>query len=151
SNISLGDLIDGGHGNNQVATSASQELANVTKIATTLYILFGDVLPIIRLNWAERLSEFDAHVNLRNMASLPRWSEIDFTHRREIQTLVDWLYQRINVGYPEAAAMIDDLVRVCILLASHAPVKEIIAGYVAQETNVQKGGRVDLRVDASRV
>ncbi|MCP4689563.1 MAG: hypothetical protein GY859_16035, partial [Desulfobacterales bacterium] len=45
-----------------------------------------------------------------------------------------------------------DLVRVCILLASHAPVKRIIAGHIAEETAaVSEGSRVALEADVAQL
>jgi hypothetical protein len=159
-NISLGDLIDAGHGRSDVAQQVTSELNDISHVATCLYEMFGEVLPELRLNWAERLSQYDTPINLRNLSSLPRWGEkgpdgedrIAFADRREMQTLVDWLYQRVDPLQPEATSLINDVVRICILLASHAPVKQIIAGHVPRPTIVKKGGRVELTaVDPTRI
>lgn len=158
--ISLGDLIDAGHGRSDVAQQTTRELNDISHVAACLYKMFGEVLPAIRLDWAERLSQYDTPVNLRNLSSLPRWGDkgtdgedlIAFVDRRQMQTLVDWLYQRVDPRQPEAVSLINDLVRICILLASHAPVKQIIAGHVPRPTTVKKGGRVELAaVDLSKV
>jgi hypothetical protein len=45
----------------------------------------------------------------------------------------------------------NDLVRVCILLASHAPVRQIVVGQVERATTLQRDTRVELRVDPTRV
>ncbi len=42
---------------------------------------FSGTPAVLRLEWAQTLSEFDAAPNLRNLASLPRWSEIAFVDR----------------------------------------------------------------------
>lgn len=144
--LTLGDLIDGRHRRSDVAEAAARRLADIGHIATCLYGQFGDVLPSLRLDWAQRLSQFDAPINLRNLAVLPRWGEIDVLDRREMQTLVDWLYQRVDPHQADAVALINDLVRVCILLASHAPVSQIIAGQVPQPTVVRPGSRIDLGI-----
>jgi hypothetical protein len=68
-----------------------------------------------------------------------------------MQMLADWLYQRVDLRQPEAVSMINDLVRVCILLASHAPVKRVIAGHVREATTVQVGGLVKLAIDPTKV
>jgi hypothetical protein len=120
-------------------------------VAACLYSDFSAVLPVIRLNWAERLIQVDGPVNLANLGSLPRWGEIPILERKEMQALVDWLFSRINTGEPEAVAHINDLVRVCILLASHAPVADIIAGDVIRDTTVTPGARIDLTADLARV
>ncbi len=149
--LTLGDVIEGSHGKSDVAQQAARELDSITRVAACLYAHFGQVLPVIRLTWAERLSEYDAPVNLRNLGSLPRWSEIDVLARRELQQLVDWLYQRVDPQQPGAVGLISDLVRVCILLASHAPVDQIIAGHVTKPVTVAPGGRVPVAIDPSRV
>jgi hypothetical protein len=45
----------------------------------------------------------------------------------------------------------NDVVRVSILLASHAPVNQIIAGRVQQEAPVQVGGRVKVTIPVEKV
>ena len=149
--ISLGDIIDGNHGRMGASTRASRELERIERVATCLYIHFTEVLPSIRLDWAERLSQFDAPVNLRNLFSLPRWGEIDYAERNEMQRLVDWLYQRIVAVDSDAADMIGDLIRICILLASYAPVNKIISGLVPEPTTVRVGGKVNIIADLTRV
>lgn len=149
--VSLASLIEAGHGRSDVAAQAARELNDITHIAACLYQMFSEVLPSIRLEWAERLSQYDAPVNLRNLSSLPRWGErkdgkdvIPFLDRRQMQALTDWLYGRVDPLQAEAVSSINDLVRICILLASHAPVNQIISGHVPKPTTVTKGGRVEL-------
>ncbi len=149
--LSLGDLIDGSHGRSDVSQKAAQELDQIAHIAACLYANFGEVLPVIRLEWAERLSQYDAPVNLRNLGNLPRWGEIALLERRETQTLVDWLYQQIDALQPDAVAWVSDLVRVCILLASHAPVNRLISGRLNKPTIVRPGGRFEVAIDPARV
>jgi len=158
--VSVASLIEASHGRSDVVAQATRELNNIARIAACLYQMFGDVLPAIRLDWAERLSQYDAPVNLRNLSSLPHWGEkrsdgedvIPFLDRRQMQMLADWLYGRVDPLQAEAVSLIDDLVRICILLASHAPVNQIISGHVPKPTTVTKGGRVELAaVDLTRV
>ena len=59
-----------------------------------------------------------------------------------MQELVDWLFLRINDAQPEAWRLIDDLVRTCLLVASHSPVNQILSGHVQQDTPLQPGGQV---------
>ena len=47
--------------------------------------------------------------------------------------------------------LINDLVRVCILLASHAPVNQIIAGTLHEAVTVKPGGLVKIAVDPTVV
>ena len=158
--VSLASLIEAGHGRSDVAAEATRELNDITHIAGCLYRMFSEVLPAIRLDWAQRLSQFDAPVNLRNLSSLPHWGEkgsdgedvIPFLDRRQMQILADWLYQRVDPLQPEAVSLIDDVVRICILLASHAPVNQIVAGHVPKPITVTRGGRVELAaVDFTRL
>jgi hypothetical protein len=149
--ISLGDVIDGSHGRMDASKMAAQELEQISRATVCLYIQFVQVLPSIRLDWAEKLSQYDAPFNLRNLYSLPRWSEIDYIERNEMQRQVDWLFSRINAVYTDASNMINDLIRIGILLASHAPVNKLIAGLVPEPKNIKRGSIVDVVADLSRV
>jgi hypothetical protein len=42
-------------------------------------------------------------------------------------------------------SLVNDLVRICLLLASHAPVKQLIAGHVPRPTPVRPGVRIPIR------
>lgn len=149
--VSLGDLIDGSHGRGDVSQQAAREVSNITHVAACLYSALSVVLPVIRLNWAERISQFDDALDLRNLGGLPRWGEIEYLDRREMQAYADWLFSRVDRKQAEAVALINDLVRVCILLASHAPVNQIVSAHIAQKSEVGEGGRVHLAVDPARV
>ncbi len=149
--ISLGDVIDGNHGRMGASKLAAAELEQISQVTVCLYLQLAQTLPSIRLDWAERLSQYDAPFNLRNLYSLPRWGEIDYIERNEMQRLVDWLYGRINAVYSDASDMINDLVRICILLASHAPVNKIISGLVPEPTTVKVGSKINIVADLTRV
>ncbi len=157
--VTIGDLIDGNHGNSQVARRAADALDNVAHVATCLYAEFSAVPPLQRLRWAELLSQYDAPVPLRNLANLPGWGQSDANaqqqpdsrSRREMQSFVDWLFARINVAEAGAVGLINDLVRVCILLASHAPVNQIIAGTLHETVTAKPGGLVKIAVDPTVV
>jgi hypothetical protein len=103
------------------------------------------------LGWAERLSQFDAPLSLRTLTNLPGWGEIAPVDRNEMQTLVDWLFQRIDVVRDEATDFFNDLIRICILLASHAPVNQIITGRVVTPTTASTGTRVQISIDPRQV
>jgi hypothetical protein len=149
--LSLGDLMDIGHGRSDVVQSAASELHDIARVATCLFLAFREVEPRIRLVWAERLSQYTLPIDLRNLASLPRWGEVTGLERQSMQGLTDWLYQRVDPYRPDATATMNDLIRVCILLASHAPVDAILAGHVPQPVMIQPGGHVHLAVDAPGV
>ncbi len=142
--VSLGDLITGEHGRSRVAQAATQELDNIGHVAACLYQAFDEVLPVIRLQWGEILSQYDAPPDLRELTILPRWGELEYLARRQMESLIDWLFGRIDTAQAGALALMNDLVRICILLASHAPVNQIIAGHLPKQTTVTPGIRLDL-------
>jgi len=151
--VSLGDLIDGAHGRSLVARQAADEFDRIGHVAACLHAEFSGVLPSIRLDWAETLSEFDAAPNLRNLGSLARWSEIGYIDRRQMQSYVDWLFAQIDPQQTQGESMMNDVVRMCLLLASHAPVDRIIAGRMKHPVpGVRPGVRLPLTVfDPSRL
>jgi hypothetical protein len=149
--LSLSDFIDMAHGRADVSGLAAKELEHISKVATGLYQRFGQVLPAIRLQWAEQMSQYDTPVNLRNLSRLPQWEQLDVSARQELQQLVDWLFGRVVGKEPEAVSLMNDLVRVCMLLASHAPINELLSGHVSKPTVAQVGGTIELAVDPSRV
>lgn len=149
--ISFADVIDGSHGRPDATKDAANELTQMTNIATCLYIRFGEVLPSIRLDWAERLSQFDEVSGLRDLFSLPRWEEIDYIERTEMQRLVDALYLKVDGSIDDATSLISELIRVALLIASHAPVTKLIAGQVREPVIVSVGKTIDIDVDMTRV
>jgi hypothetical protein len=149
--LAVEDLMDSGHGRSDAARDAIREMNDIFRIAACLHDRLDNVLPIIRLQWAERLSQFDAVTPLRVLASLPRWDDIEYLDRVEMQTFVDWLFGRVDEKIPAAYSLINTLVRVCILLASHSPVNQIIAGVVLQPAPLRFGGLVLINVDHTRV
>ncbi|MDZ7754068.1 MAG: hypothetical protein U5S82_21115 [Gammaproteobacteria bacterium] len=149
--VSLGDLIDGSHGRMGASQRAAQEMETISKVVTCLYVRFSEIPAGIRLDWAERLSQFDRPVSLRNLYSLPRFFELDFSDRHDMQRLVDWLYGRVFSRYSEAQHMISDLIRIALLSASHAPVNQLIAGYIPAPIVVRPGSLVTVVADLTRV
>ena len=145
--VSLADLADGSHGRGDVAARTAQELADIAGVVTCLHAGFSGVPAVLRLQWAETLSEFDAAPNLRNLASLSRWAQIDVEDRRRMQSLVDWLFGQVDTTQAAATALMNDVVRMCLLLASHAPIDRIIAGRMTRPvTGVAVGVHVPLTV-----
>jgi hypothetical protein len=150
--VSLGDLIDGEHGRGEVARRAAQTFEEIGRIAACLHAGFSDVIPSIRLDWAETLSQFDESPSLRRLGALARWGEIPYADRYRLQGLADWLFGRINPTEPRAESLINDVVRMCLLLASHAPVGRIIAGRLPRPITVRPGVRLPVTAfDASRL
>ena len=145
--VSLADLAAGGHGRTDVAARAAQELADVASVVTCLHASFSGTPAILRLQWAETLSEFDAAPNLRNLASLSQWATVDVDDRRSMQAMVDWLFAQVDTTQAAAAALMNDVVRMCLLLASDAPVDRIIAGRMTRPvTGVAVGVHIPLTV-----
>lgn len=150
--VSLGDLIDASHGRQAASSRAAAEMNMISQVATCLHLRFSGVPAAIRLDWAERLSQYDAPVNLRNLYSLPRFGEMDYIERHNMQRLVDWLYGRINSQFSEAAGMMSDLIRVALLAASHAPANQLIAGHLPAPVLVRVGSRFNIVAESlSRV
>jgi hypothetical protein len=144
--VSLGDLIDGDHGRGDVARRAAEAFEQVSRITACLHAELSLVLPSIRLDWAETLSQFDEALNLRTLASLPRWAEIPFVDRRQMQAYADWLFSRIDPAETRAESLVSDVIRMCLLLASHAPVGRIVAGRLARPVTARPGVRIPLTV-----
>lgn len=142
--VSLGDLIDGEHGQGPVARNAAAFFDRFSHICGCLHAGFSSVLPSIRLDWAEILSQFDDAPDLHDLSGLARWPEIDYRDRRRLQGLVDWLFDQIHTQEPRARALVNDIVRMCLLLASHAPVGRIIAGRLPRPVTARPGLRIPL-------
>ncbi|MGG6297047.1 hypothetical protein ACQ4M4_21850 [Leptolyngbya sp. AN02str] len=149
--FSLGDLIDGNHQQNRLSQAAAEELQNISRALSCLYDGFSKVQPIIRLSWAEQLSQYDHPVDLKDLSVLPRWPEIDPIQRQELQVVLDWLYQRINPKQPQALQLLNDLVRVCVLLASASPVDEIITGRTVEPTPIIPLQQIKVKIDPAKV
>lgn len=142
--VSLGDLIDGEHGRHEVSRRAAQAFEDIGRITSCLHAAFSAVLPSIRLDWAETLSQFDASPSLRRLGALARWGEIPYVERHRMQALADWLFSRVNALEPRAESLMNDVVRMCLLLASHAPVGRIVAGRLPRPITVRPGIRLPL-------
>ncbi len=143
--VSLGDMIDGDHGRGVVSSQTAALFDRVSAICTCLHAEFCAVSASIRLDWAEAMSQYDAAPSLRNAGNLPRFAELDSTDRRQIQAYIDWLFAQVDPQRREAVALVDDLVRMALLLASHAPVNRIVAGRLPRPVvGVRPGVRIPL-------
>ncbi len=144
---SMGDLIAGDHNRPALARLAASEIESVGQIAGCLHESFGEVPPIMRLGWAEILSEFDRPAPLDRLAGLPDWSTLPLEQRRIQQGFVDFLFNQIDRNIPDAVAAVNDLIRVCLLMASHAPVDRVIPARLVAPTPARIGVNLDLAVD----
>jgi hypothetical protein len=147
----LGDLIDGEHRNAQLTRAANTTLSGIGEIAACLHAEFAEVPPIVRLGWAEVLSEFDQPADLHLLGSLPDWASASRESRRSLQGLVDWLFGQIDRDNALASAMMNDLVRIALLLAAHAPVRKLIPARLLTDAPARIGSRLQLAVDVSKV
>jgi hypothetical protein len=147
--LTLGHLIQ--HGPAHLATAASAELGGLFKVGACIHRGFSRVNPLLRLIWAERYSQFDEDADFRNLSRLPRWDDVPFVLRRELQLDTDWLYSRVDATLADALALVHDLIRVALLLASHAPVDQLVTGSVAEPTTPSTGGLLKLSVDPRRI
>jgi hypothetical protein len=82
---------------------------------------------------------------------LPGWQDQAYIEREQMQMLVDWLFAQIGLGMSDASSYMSDLVRTAILLASHAPVTDVIAGEVAARTKPVVGTMIPLASDSPRI
>jgi hypothetical protein len=150
--VSLGDLIDGEHGRGEISRKAAEIFDRMSRIAGCLHAEFSAVLPSIRLDWAEALSQFDRTPNLRDLSALARWSEIEFIDRKQMQAYVDWLFDQIDARVRAADALMNDVIRMCLLLAADAPIGRILAGRLPRPVVARPGVRIPLTAfDPSRL
>ncbi len=147
---SMGDLIAGDHNRPALAVAAAQELQKIGQVAGCLYAAFCETAPVIRLAWAEVLSEFTQPTPLAQLSGLPRWNEVDAQLKRTQQSLVDWLFSQVDQSVADAANAINELVRICLLMSAHAPVDRIVTAQMVAPTKAQVGSRFDLAVDVAQ-
>lgn len=140
--VSLGDLMQGDRG--AVSRQASTFFDRFEQVTVCLHAGFSEVPPSIRLDWAETLSQFDKAPRLRNLTSLARWSELEFADRRRMQGLVDWMFDQLDTQDARALSLVNDVVRMCLLLASHAPIGRILAGRLPRPVLARPGLRIPL-------
>ena len=134
----------------EIAAAAARSMQQISSVATCLYMRVGQALPIDRLVWAQYL-EAHSSVSLRSLAVLPGWNSQNYTDRQQMQMLVDWLFQQVDATDLNAPTLMNDVVAVAILLASDAPVNEIIAGAVAAKTTPVIGNPIRLTLPSDRV
>lgn len=131
---------------------ASGELDDMARVAACLHRHLGQVPPAVRLNWALQLSSFDVAPSLRQLSVLPQFGDhslgLDFSDWHGMQEMVTWLFSRIDARSNDAEHLMNDLVRVIILLASHAPVRALIPARLALPVRPVMGALVQLNLDA---
>ncbi|TGX53699.1 hypothetical protein E5A73_12850 [Sphingomonas gei] len=148
---SIGDLIDGRHRQPTLTRMATSEMEAIGQVAACLHAAFAEVAPVIRLGWAEILSEFDRPAPLASLAGLPGWPEVPLADRRTLQGFVDWLFARIDRSQQEAVNAINELVRIALLMSAHAPVDAIIPARLVAPAPAVLGTRFQLALDITRI
>lgn len=147
--VTFADFAHIGHLRPDVLRRATAAVDGITRVATCLYRRFAEVRADIRLAWAQEVSVFDEATGLRDLLILPRFHEIEAGERAAMQALVDWLFSQI-AALPRPRAMMNNLVRVCLLLASHAPVRALLRGKIGR-TTVSVGHVIQIRaVDVAK-
>ena len=149
--VSPGDIIEGNHRRPPAITDAHGALVQIEKVAGCLWAQVGQVEPIIRLAWAEALDAGQPQHGLVTLAALPRWRDVPYLDRKRIELLAEWLIDQANASVPAALAWFHDLVRACILLASHSPIDELISGDVPVSSPAGPGQLVPVKIDPSRI
>jgi len=142
--LSIGDFLKDAKIDTPLSRPMAQEVERIEHVAGCLYERLSAVLPAVRMRLAEKLSVFDRSIPLHSLAVLPGWDNVDSELGRDLQRFVDWLFQRVNANVPAAVSLINDLIRVCLLLASHSPVDRIIHGRVVRRVVGRVGDWVEL-------
>ncbi len=145
----VGDLLNSPAVHPEITNAVSASLQQISNVATSLYTRVSQTLPVDRLQWATFLN--NGTVSLRNLAVLPGWNTQNYVDRQQMQLLVDWLYQQIDTNDSTAVSLMDDVIATAILLASQAPVDDIIAGAVSLRTIPIIGGLIRLTLPSNRV
>ncbi len=146
-----GDLLSSDAVHAEVVNATSRLMQQISSVATCLYARACQALPIDRLAWAEFLSGTGLSIQMQSLAVLPNWNTQDYVTRQQTQMLVDWLFQQIDTTNGNAVAFMSDVVRTSILLASDAPVSQVIGGAVTLATTPAVGGVVSLTLPSDRV
>lgn len=157
--VTVGDLADSTSAPASVSRKAADQLDQIQIVTANLYRELSLVEPRLRARWVLRISEFDRPLDLSDLTVLPGWHEVgegatsrpDPFRKRELQALVDWLFSRVDPAETEALALMNDLVRIAILTASHAPVGRILAGRVKDATPIQRGSHFPITIDPDQV
>ena len=147
----LTDLVATANIHAEIANATAKLIQQVSGVAACLYTRIGLTLPADRLQWAEYLRGPGASVELNNLAVLPAWTTQAYVDRQQMQLLVDWLFQQIDRSNYSTTAFFSDVVRTCILLASHAPASAVVAGALKGSTVPVLGNNILLTATSDRI
>lgn len=149
--VSLADLIENGKGSSKLAVKAAAVMEDLEDVAVCLNYMIDGLEPAVKLQWANLISIYDDPVDLRYLENLPSFDKIDVITRKDLQSMVDWLFAQVDTSIAQARQTMNDLVRVCILLACHAPVSTIINGYVSEPSTGKVGDIIDISINQGLV
>jgi hypothetical protein len=147
----INDLIAADVVHTEISNAVARLIQQISSVATCLYTRASIALPIDRLAWAEFLRGSGLSISLRSLAVLPKWNDLAYTDRQQMQMLVDWLFLQIDAGIAAASAFMSDVVRTAILLASDVPIDNIISGGIIIRTQPSVGGIVSLTLPSDRI
>jgi hypothetical protein len=142
---SLADLAGAAAERNLLNRRVTDELARISAVATCLHARLSTVRAAIRLDWAERFSQFDNVGDLGDLSNLPRFAELPRDERDDIRELAAWLRRRADANNPRATALLNDLVRVCLLAASHSPAGTLLTGRLLRPVPLHPGIRFEVQ------
>ena len=148
--LSIEDLEQGGKAGRDAARKGATMLRQIGAVATCFLAGLRKVPAELRLIWADRLSEHDQAVDLLDTGAIPGWQYVTLAERRELEVMHAWLFGRIDKGNDQARAMVSTLVRVCLLMASHAPVSSIVEGAVVETKDVGPGDSFEVDIGLGR-
>ena len=142
---SLADLAAANAERNLLNRRVTEELARIAQVATCLHARLSTVKAGIRLDWAERFSQFDSVGDLGDLSALPHFAELDRDDREDIRDLASWLRRRVDASQPRAVALMAALVRVCVLAASHSPAGQLLTGRLVRPIPIHPGVRFEVQ------
>ncbi|TVQ32919.1 MAG: hypothetical protein EA356_12810 [Geminicoccaceae bacterium] len=144
--LSIEDLAEAGRAGAALARDGLVEVARIGTVAACFLEELRGVAATTRLQWAEALSMYDAPVDLTDITRAPSWTAIPFERRRLLEHLHRWLVGRIDQRQPGAASAMSEVIRVCLLLSSHAPVSDIVEGRIERPLLVNEGQRFEVSI-----
>lgn len=142
---SLADLAASNAERSLLNRRVTEELARIAQVASCLHARLSTVRAGIRLDWAERFSQFDTVGDLGDLSTLPHFAELDRDDREDIRDLASWLRRRADASQPRAVALMAALVRVCLLAASHSPAGQLLTGRLVRPIPIHPGVRFEVQ------
>jgi hypothetical protein len=148
--LSIEDLERGGKAGREAARKGAIMLRQIGAVATCFLAGLRKAPANLRLIWADQLSEHDAAVDLSDTSYIPDWGHVPLEERRELDVMHAWLFGRIDRNNEAARAMLSTLIRICLLMASHAPVSSIVEGAVVETKTIGPGESFEVDIGLGR-